>query len=97
MTSLEELDAFIDESILRSQARGYYPTAFVQMRKRWGTHETIKRLVVNGEIQSGFRRLKELDLLDWSIEAAVLKAPALFGKAIHQAAEFRLRQASLAD
>lgn len=69
------LEQFIDESIRRSAEKGYHPTTFLRMRQDYGTVGTIKRLVENGERQSGFVRLKELNLLDWSLEAAVLKFP----------------------
>lgn len=93
MAAEGELDAFIDESIRRSVARGYHPTTFMEMRAKWGTREAIKRLVVSGDIQSGFRRLHDLGLPDWSIEAAALKFPMHFDKGIREAAQFRLEQA----
>ncbi len=87
------LEAFIDETIRIARERGYNPTAFIAMRHRHKTIEAISRLVINGEIQSGFRRLKTLGLLDWSIEAAVLKFPGEFTSEVRQCAEFRLRVA----
>ena len=94
MASRDELDTFIDESIRQSIAKGYHPTAFMQMRERWGTKEAIRRLVVSGETQSGFRRLKDLNLLQWSIENAVLKFPTDFSKGVCEAAQFRLDHAA---
>lgn len=88
-----DLDTFINESIRLSETKGYRPTVFMQMRERRGTKEAISRLVTSGEIQSGFRRLKDLGLLNWSIEAAVLKFPAEFDAEIREAAKFRLEQA----
>ncbi len=96
VTKRDELDVFIDETIRRAVAKGYHPTVFVGMRERWGTKDAIKRLVASGEIQSGFRRLKDLNMLEWSIEAAVLKFPSHFDKNIREAAQFRLDQAKLA-
>jgi hypothetical protein len=61
------------------------------MRHRYKTRPAIENLVVSGEIQSGFKRLKELNLLKWSIEAAVLKFPKEFSAQARQCAEFRLR------
>ncbi len=72
------LEPFIDESIKRSNKKGYHPTTFIRMRSDYGTIPAIKRLVESGEPQSGFRRLKELGMLDWSLEAAVLKFPQDF-------------------
>ena len=94
MSDSDELERFIDESVKRSIAKGYSPTAFVGMRQRHGTKEAIKRLVVSGDIQSGFRRMKQLGILDWSIEAAVLKFPEEFDKGLREAAQFRLERAT---
>jgi len=89
----DELETFIDETIRRGAERGYHPTTFTKMRERWTTVGAIKRLVVNGDIQSGFRKLNELGLLDCTIEAAVLKFPSRFDKGVIEAARFRLTQA----
>jgi hypothetical protein len=69
------LEQFIDESIKVSKANSYHPTTFMRMRNDYGTVEAIRRLVETGEKQSGFVKLKKLGLLDWSLEAAVLKFP----------------------
>ena len=89
---MEQLEAFIDESIEVCRAHHYLPTAFMQMRQRRGTEETIRLLVTNGEIQSGFRRMRELGLLDWTLEASVIKFPKLFNREVVAAAQFRLQQ-----
>jgi hypothetical protein len=88
-----DLDTFIDESIRRSIKAGYRPTVFVGMRARHGTVEAITRLVQSGEIQSGFEKLRQLGLLEWSIEAAILKFPDRFTASARECAEFRLRLA----
>lgn len=93
MADNDELEMFIDESLRLSAAKHYHPTAFIRMRDQWGTREAMKRLVVSGEIQSGFRRLEDLNLLEWSIEAGVLKFPALFDKGIREAAQWRIDEA----
>ena len=87
------LEAFIDETIKIARENHYYPTIFIGMRQRLGTIPAISQLVQNGEIQSGFRRLKQLGLLDWTIESAVVKFPDEFSKTDHECAEFRLRMA----
>ncbi|MBJ3774929.1 hypothetical protein [Acuticoccus mangrovi] len=91
MTSLT-LESFIDEMIRLSRKRGYSPTTFIQMRRRHGTVDAISRLVVSGDIQSGFRRLDALGLLDWTIEAAVRKFPDEFSREVQYAAKWRLDQ-----
>jgi hypothetical protein len=90
MANDQDLEAFIDETIRKAAAKKYHPTAFIQMRSRWGTREAIKRLVLSGDIQSGLLRLKNLDLLSWSIEAAVIRFPSHFDTGTREAAEFRL-------
>jgi hypothetical protein len=69
------LEAFIDESLRLSKERGHNPTIFVGMRHQHGTIDAIERLVQSGDMQSGFKRLKQLDLIDWTIESAVTKFP----------------------
>lgn len=86
------LEAFIDETILRAKERGYNPTIFQGMRRQLGTLEAIERLVQSGDVQSGFKRLRQLDLLDWTIEAAVMRFPSEFTRHARQCAEWRLKQ-----
>jgi hypothetical protein len=70
----DPLEAWVDESIERSQSRGYHPSVFISMRKRHGTVAAMEQLVGSGEIQSGFIRLKKLDMAkEWSVEAGILK------------------------
>ena len=68
-----ELEAFVNEGIRLSKERGYNPTIFVGMRHQHGTIDAMEpRLVQSGELQSGFKRLKQLGLIDWTIESARL-------------------------
>ena len=53
----------------------------------------MKHLVVSSEIQSGFKRLKELGHLELSVEAAILKFPDEFTSEERDAARWRLEQA----
>jgi hypothetical protein len=91
MTGSPALEAFIDETIRLSREKGYHPTAFIAMRRK-GTVEAISKLVRSGDVQSGFKRLRDLDLLDWTIEAAVMKFPDEFSKGVQECAKFRLDQ-----
>ena len=86
-----ELDAFIDETIAVSAQKAYYPTTFIGMRQRYGTVEAISRLVISGDVQSGFSKLYKLGLLDHTIEAAVLKFPSEFSEQAQECAAFRLK------
>jgi hypothetical protein len=74
----DPLEAFIDESLRQFASRHYYPKEFNRMRAQYGTVSTIEKLVKSGEIQSGFRRLQQLHLLERSMEAAVLQFPNEF-------------------
>ena len=85
-----ELEAFIDETIAVSAQKAYYPTTFIGMRQRHGTVDAISRLVVSGDVQSGFSRLKRLGLIDYTIETAVMKFPSEFSKQAQECATFRL-------
>ena len=91
-TASPDLEAFIDNSIELAKQREYNPTVFVGMRRQYGTVDAIERLVQSGDLQSGFRRLKQLDLLDWTIESAVIKFPTEFSRNARQCAEWRLQQ-----
>jgi hypothetical protein len=90
MMASAELEAFVDETIRVSHAHGYNPTVFVSMRFQLGTIEAIIKLVESPDIQSGFKRLAGLGLLDHTIEAAVLQFPGEFSERTRQCAEFRL-------
>jgi hypothetical protein len=91
-TASPALEAFIDKTIELAKERGYNPTIFVGMRHQYGTIEAIERLVQSGDIQSGFRRLNQISLLDWTIESAVTKFPTEFSRNAKQCAEWRLQQ-----
>jgi hypothetical protein len=86
-----ELETFIDEAIRRCARAGYHPTVFQRMRHQHGTLEAIARLLPSGEVQTGFKKLKSLGMLDWSIEAATLKFAEEFTLTERQCAEFRLK------
>lgn len=92
-----ELDSFIDETIRVAREKAYHPTTFIDMRRRHGTVTAISRLVESGDVQSGFKRLEKLGLLDCTIEAAVLKFPAEFSPRTRECAEFRLRLVKSSD
>jgi hypothetical protein len=88
----DDLDVFIDETIRLGAEKGYHPTIFIAIRRKLGTRQAIKKLVASGDIQSEFRRLSALGLMDCTIEAAVLKFPTEFTKGEQEAAQFRLNQ-----
>ena len=89
----DALEAFIDKSIRQAVAHKYHPTTFIKMR-RGGTVAAISRLVQSGEIQSGFKRMKALGLLKWTIEEAVIQFPEQFSRDDLECAKFRIRMAN---
>lgn len=89
------LEAFIDEAIKLAKQHGYKPIIFQGMRRQYGTLEAIERLVQSGDVQSGFKRLNQLGLLDWTIESAVTKFPTEFTHNARECAEWRLQQVQL--
>jgi hypothetical protein len=91
-TASPALEAFIDKTIELARERGYNPIIFIGMRRQYGTLDAIERLVQSGDIQSGFRRLNQLSLSDWTIESAVTKFPTEFSRNALQCAEWRLQQ-----
>jgi hypothetical protein len=93
MSDNSDLEKHIDEGIRRSGDIGYYPERFVQMRRHLGTKGAMERLVTSGDIQTGFQKLVDAGMPEWTMEAAVIKFPALFGKNVHAAAQWRLDQA----
>ncbi|RWD31336.1 MAG: hypothetical protein EOS22_04765 [Mesorhizobium sp.] len=89
-----ELEAWTDASISAATAKGYNPTEFRKMRQRYGTLEAMRLLVTSGDIQTGFKRMQEVGLLDYSLEAGVLRFADEFGvfkRELKQAAAWRLR------
>jgi hypothetical protein len=87
-----ELETFIDEGIRLAIRRGYNPTIFIGMRHDHGTINAIERLVQCPDIQTGFNRLRELNMLEWTIEDAVMRFPGEFSINARQCAEWRLQQ-----
>ncbi len=74
---MKQLEAEFHDAMLTTYEegvkRGYYPTYFLQMLHQYGGVETARRLLAKQEIQSGLIKLYELDLLDSSMEAYVIK------------------------
>lgn len=86
------LEDYVDEGLRLGRERGYCPTTFEGMRRSHGTVEAISRLMVSGDIQSGFKRMCELGLREYSMENVVLMFPENFKKPVREAAAWRLGQ-----
>jgi len=86
----DPLEAFVDEGLRLMARRDYHPSIFIRRRDELGTVSAIERLVVSGEVQSGFHRLRRLNMLEWSMEAAVRRFPDRFTQTARECAAFRL-------
>lgn len=75
----------------------YEPTAWISMVHRHGAVEAAKRLLVSGDVQSGFERLVQGGRDELTVERSVLdrRWSSLFDERHREAARWRLRQAGL--
>jgi hypothetical protein len=75
----------------------YVPTAWINMSRRLGAAEAARRLVVSGDVQTGFDRLVQAGQPQLTIEWALLGETwdPLFSEQHRQAARWRLRQAGV--
>jgi hypothetical protein len=73
----------------------YHPTAWIGMAEQFGAAEAARRLVVSGDIQTGFERLVRAGRPELTIEWAILdrKWDPIFTDQHREAARWRLRQA----
>ncbi len=95
MTDLaDRFEAELHEAVREAKAIGYHPTEFVRMLNDHGGVATAKRLIVSGDVQSGFKRLAKLGRLDISMERKMLmpEYKPLFTDGELEAAEWRLSQ-----
>ena len=100
MTLLEdEFRALCEEAIdvCRRLSPPYNPTAWQEMIKRHGAAEAARRLIVSGDIQTGFERLVRAGRPELTVEWAIIdpRWEALFGAQHREAALWRLRQAGI--
>lgn len=77
---------------------GYEPSIFAEMCARVGAAEAARRLLVSGDIQTGFHRLVALSRPELTIEWVVLSErwSPLFSDQHRQAARWRLQAAGVA-
>jgi hypothetical protein len=74
------LEEFIEDSLQHLGQRGYVPLDFFEMCRQHGLIAAITRCVEGSEFKSGFLRVLELGLVDWSLETAVVEFPERFTK-----------------
>ena len=92
MQHSDPLEAWVDESIVQSRRGGYNPTIFSSMR-RGGTVAAMSKLVESGAIQSGFIRLRDMGMLEWTVETGILKFANRFTPQAQACAQFRIDHA----
>ena len=101
MSTEEEFEVACYEAIdeCRRLNPPYQPTAWIQMIARHGAVEAARRLVVNSEIQSGFKELVTRNRVDLTIESAILNPRwnRLFSPEVKDAARWRLLQAGASE
>jgi hypothetical protein len=88
-------DAAVEEC--RALNPPYHPTVWISMCRQHGAAEAARRLVVSGDIQTGFDRLVQAGRPELTIEWAVLDPTwePLFSEQHREAARWRLRQAGV--
>lgn len=96
---------WVAESIVQSRRVGYYPTGLEarlrsEIQKHGGnelagTIKTIEQFVLSGEIKSGFRRLIQLGMPEWTLEEGVRLYPVHFTGHVLECANWRLQQAGV--
>lgn len=93
----DEFSAACDTAVEECIAPGYAPRTWTSMIATLGAAEAARRLVISGDVQSGFERLAQLGRPDLTIEQAVLNArwAPLFSEQHREAARWRLRQAGI--
>jgi hypothetical protein len=75
----------------------YSPSGWIGMSRSLGAAEAARRLVVSGDIQTGFGRLVSAGHPELTIEWAILSPrwEPLFSQQYREAARWRLRQAGI--
>jgi hypothetical protein len=88
-------DAAVEEC--RTLTPPYHPTVWINMSRNLGAAEAARRLVVSGDIQTGFDRLVQAGRPQLTIEWALLDEAwdPLFSEQHREAARWRLRQAGI--
>ena len=89
------LDEFLDESIKRSVVNGYTPTTLISLRSKIKTAPAMSRIVEMGGLNSGFTRLLDLGLFDWTLEAGVIKYSEQFAATTISCARERIETATI--
>ena len=89
-SQLDALEDWLNEATRRCMAQGFLRGRFHELRTRVGTVAAINQQMGTPVEQTPLRRLKEAGLLEWSLEAGVLRFPECFDQGIRDAAKSRL-------
>ncbi|HET8660795.1 MAG TPA: hypothetical protein VFM55_17565 [Micromonosporaceae bacterium] len=83
--------------VCRTLSPPYYPAVWIGMVAKLGAAEAARRLVISGEIQTGFERLVQAGRPELTIEWAILdmRWNPLFSEQHREAARWRLHQAGV--
>jgi hypothetical protein len=98
LTLEEQFQEACEQAVAECRTLGYVPTAWISMmRAPGGARAAACRLLVGGDIQSGFERLIKMGRADLTVEQAVLESRwyPLFEERHREAARWRLTQASV--
>ena len=85
-----ELNEFIEESLRQAASRNFHPKVFPSLWSSTKSPLTIEKFVISSKPRSGFRRMVELGLKEWTLEAAVLAYPDQFSREARVYAEARM-------
>ncbi len=84
----------VEMAIATLCAKGYQPVRLRAMIGQHGYAEACKRLVVNGELQSGYFAVRKLHCEHLSIEAIVMRHPEEFPPPVIACAHWRRKVAA---
>lgn len=96
MTDEEQFAIACEAAIAECRRLGCVPQAWIAMAERHGAVEASKKLLVNGDIQTGLLRLLRLGRSDLTVEHAVLEErwSDMFNDQDRELARWRLEQAN---
>ncbi len=93
---ISELYSDVCDSLeIYEQIIGGRATNTRNMIERHGLVNALSKIVVSGEIQKGFRKLRDSNKLDITFEEIVVRHHNLFDVSFVKAAKFRLENAHL--
>ena len=90
MADLSFHDEVVQAVKLYEQASRRPATRTWRMIEEYGEVEALSRLMLNGELQQGFKVLRDSDQLDKTFESVVIRHRQLFRDEEVQSAEWRL-------